>query len=293
MIEQPNPPVIAVASTTELGEHPLWDERTGELVWVELLAGVVHRQTPDGSDRPIVVPSTVGAAGLRSNGGYVLAAGDAFLLFDEHGEQVHEAIRPEGMSAGVQFNDGAVDAAGRFFAGTTSVEGERNAAALYCLEADGSVRVVFDGVTESNGIAWSPDSTLMYYVDSGEQDVLQYDYDLASGTATNPRVFVSIDPADGVPDGLVVNAAGDLWVALWQGFAVRRYSAEAHLLDVVELPVSRVTCAGFGGQALTDLYVTTAWEGASRAERLREPEAGSVFRITGVGPGLPVARYAG
>jgi len=262
-------------------------------VWVDLLAGVVHRQTPGGSDLTIVVPSPLGAAGLRANGGYVLAAGDAFLLLDENGEQTHEAIRPEGISAGLQFNDGTVDAAGRFFAGTTSVTGVRNAAALYCLEADGSVRVVFDGVTESNGIAWSPDSTLMYYVDSGEQAVLEFDYDLASGTPTNPRVFVTIDPADGVPDGLAVNAAGDLWVALWEGSAVRRYSAAARLLEVIELPVSRVTCAGFGGPSLTDLYITTAWEGASAVERTREPEAGSVFRVSGVGPGVPAARYTG
>jgi sugar lactone lactonase YvrE len=284
---------IAVAATAELGERPVWDDVRGELVWVDVLAGVVHRHIPGGEDRSFAVRSTVGAVGLRAGGGYVLAAGDAFCLVDERGRAEGSAIRLPGIPTSIRFNDGAVDPAGRFWAGTTSLTGARGSGALHCLEVGGVVRTVLRGVTESNGIAWSPDSRTMYYVDSGDQAIRAYDFDLASGTPSNPRTFTWIDEDAGVPDGLVVDASGAVWVALWGGSAVRCYSPAGILISVVDLPVSRVTCPGFGGSELTDLYVTTAWEGATQEERAAEPSAGSIFRVTGVGPGLPTARFAG
>lgn len=284
---------VAVAAGAELGERPIWDDRTGELVWVDILAGIVHRQTPGGGDRPISLATTVGAVGLRAGGGYVCAAGTTFLLLDEDGLPSEPPISLPTDCGAVAFNDGAVDAAGRFWAGTSSLTGDRDAAALYCLEPDGSVRTVFTGVTESNGLAWSPDSRTLYYVDSGDQDVSAWDFDPVTGIPSNERVFVSITTADGTPDGLTIDAAGNLWVALWEGSAVRCYSPSGLLLESLAVPVSRVTCVGFGGENLTDLYVTTAWEGATPAERASEPLAGHLFVTSVFGPGAPANRFRG
>ena len=300
---------VAVAATAELGERPIWDEARGELVWVDVLAGVVHRQRPGGLDHSFTVNSTVGAVGLRVGGGYVVAAGNCFLLTDSTGAVQGQLIAVPGLGAAsgaglahhsgaqapalVRFNDGAVDAAGRFWAGTTSLTGEPRRGALYCLEVDGTVRQVFHGVTECNGIGWSPDSRTMYFVDSGEQRVRAYDFDLDAGEPRHLRDFVLISALDGTPDGLTVDAAGNVWIALWGGSAVRCYSPEGAILATVTLPVSRVTCPGFGGPDLNDLYITTAWEGATGAGRAAEPLAGSVFRMRAAGPGQKTARYGG
>lgn len=284
---------VAFPASAELGERPIWDDLTGELVWVDIPTGVIHRQTPAGGDRPITLPTTIGAVALRVGGGYVAAAGTSFLLLDGAGAPTHPAIPLSFDVGAVAFNDGAVDAAGRLWAGTSSVAGARNSAALYCLEPDGFIRTIFTGITESNGLGWSPDSRTFYYVDSGSQDVTAWDFDLATGTPSNRQLFATVDVAEGTPDGLTVDASGNVWVALWGGSALRCYSASGAVISDVTLPVSRVTCAGFGGPDLTDLYVTTSWEGATRAERSREPLAGHVFLVPSVGPGLPSNRFGG
>jgi sugar lactone lactonase YvrE len=284
-------PSVAFPAGAELGERPIWDDRTGELVWVDILAGIIHRQTLEGGDRPITLATSVGAVGLRADGGYVAAADTSFLLLDQDGALEEPAITLPSNAGAVAFNDGAVDFAGRFWAGTSSVTGERGAAALYCLEPDGSFRTVLTGITESNGLAWSPDSRTFYYVDSGGQTVDAWDFELTTGALTNQRVFAMVDRAEGTPDGLIVDAKGNLWVALWGGSAVRCYSPVGALITTVHLPVSRVTCASFGGTDLTDLYVTTAWEGATLEERSAEPLAGHVFVVNGAGVGLSTNRF--
>lgn len=284
---------IAAPTAAELGERPIWDDQTGEIVWVDIVHGMIHRQTPGGDDRLISLSNRVGAVGLRANGGYIAASATSFLVLDEHGMLEKPPIDIGATSAGVSFNDGAVDAAGRFWAGTSSLTDERARGALYRLEPDGSVHSVFDGITESNGIAWSPDSRTMYYVDSGIQEIGAWNYDIASGEPTGHRTFAHFSISEGTPDGLVVDAGGNVWVALWGGSAVRCYSEVGLLLRAIELPVSRVTCPGFGGVELTDLYVTTAWEGSTVIERSREPTAGHLFIIADAGRGQRTNRFDG
>ncbi len=286
-------PVIEASAAAELGERPIWDDETNEVVWVDIAQGIIHRQTPGAADRPIRLDTTVGAVGLRTGGGYVAAAGTCFLLLDADGELTQPPIPLPGLTASVSFNDGAVDAAGRFWAGTSSTIGQPAAAALYCLEPDGAVRTVMTGVTESNGLAWSPEGSTLYYVDSGLPEVGAWDFDPVSGEPGNRRTFARFTELEGIPDGLTADASGNLWVALWGGGVVLCYSAGGRLICRIEFPVSRVTCAGFGGETLTDLYVTTAWEGASAAERAEQPAAGHLFRVNSAGRGLPTNRFRG
>jgi sugar lactone lactonase YvrE len=151
------------------------------------------------------------------------------------------------------------------------------------------------GVTESNGIGWSPDGSTMYYIDSGvaPRRVRAFDYDVTGGTITGERVLIGFESAQEYPDGLVVDADGGLWIAFWGGGQVRRYDAAGALTLVVELPVSCPTCAGFGGPDLTELYVTSAREELDAAQRAAEPLAGHVLRIPASARGLPVTSYRG
>jgi len=145
------------------------------------------------------------------------------------------------------------------------------------------------GVTISNGIAWSGDGSTVYYVDSATQRVAAYDFDSTAGTLRKGRTLVEVAPEDGTPDGMTVDGEGYLWVAMWGGAAVRRYSPTGQLDDIVALPVRQVTACAFGGPNLDDLYVTTSREGLDQPEAA----AGALFRMRLGITGFPLPEFAG
>ncbi|HEY9244316.1 MAG TPA: SMP-30/gluconolactonase/LRE family protein [Streptosporangiaceae bacterium] len=288
---------VAVPARAELGERPFWDPAVDALMWVDILAGHLHQYRPGQGDSVLHTAGVaVGAAGPRAGGGYVLAAADGFRLAGTSGQPDGGPWRPSGMLPDVRFNDGVCDPAGRFWAGTVAGDRRAGAGALYWLDPSGQISVVLDGVTESNGLGWSPDGGTFYYIDSGEPAprIRAFPCDLAAGTLGAPRDLVQPPPSSGTPDGLVVDADGCLWVAFWGGSAVRRYSPSGELLVSLDVPVSQPSCPAFGGPGLADLYVTTAWENMTGAQRAAEPLAGHVLRtrVDGV-TGRPADRFGG
>jgi sugar lactone lactonase YvrE len=272
-----------------LGEGPLWDARSSELLWVDIMAGLVHRFDPaTGANTAFDVGQPVGAVVPRTAAGYALAIRDGFAVSEEDGVRlvapVHQG-RPN-----LRMNDGACDSGGRFWAGSIHLDEVAGAASLYRLEPDGSVETMLEDVTVSNGIAWSPDDSVMYYVDTPTLGIDAFDYDAASGAISNRRRIATIEEGAGSPDGLVVDAEGYLWVALWDGWAVRRYSPDGTLHGVVEVPVARVTKPAFGGAELDDVYITTA---APKAPDPGQPQAGGIFLVRPGVRGLPANAYAG
>jgi sugar lactone lactonase YvrE len=287
---------VAVPARAELAEHPVWDAARVGLVWVDINAGQVHLFREDAGDTVLAdVGVAVGAAIPRRAGGYVLAAADGFRLIDAGGSATAEPLRPPGMPEDARFNDGACDPAGRFWAGTVALDRRAGGGSLYRLDADGRVAVVFDGVTESNGLGWSPGGTTFYYIDSGEPEprLRAFAHDPATGALSGERDLVRFGPGDGIPDGLAVDAGGCVWIAMWGGGCVRRYSAAGELLGIFPVPVSRPTCPGFGGRDLDQLYLTTAWEGRDAGQLAAEPLAGHLLRTRPGVSGPPAARYAG
>lgn len=265
----------------ELGEGPLWDARTGELLWVDILAGVVHRFDPaTGADRAFDAGSYVGAVVPRAQGGYALAVASGFAFATDGGEVT--PLASAGHDAAVRMNDGACDSAGRFWAGSMRLDEAPGGGRLYRLAADHKVETVCDGVTISNGITWSPDDTLLYYVDTATRAIDVFDFDAVTGAATGRRTLTTVD---GWPDGLVADAEGFLWVAFWGGGQVRRYSPQGELAEVIDVPAANTTKAAFGGPGLTDLYITTAAGD--------EPHAGGLFVAQPGARGLPANAYAG
>ena len=263
----------AFAHDAELGERPLWDERTSTLLWVDAYGGVVHRLGQDGDHALAEVGAPLGAAALREGGGLVIARGDGVAFTGPDGAPDRAEIAFQ-HAANVRFNDGACDPAGRFLIGTCATDGSTGVAALYSL-------------------AWSADGATMYYVDSGEQCLRAYPYDVTTGRIGDRRDLVVFAAADGIPDGLIVDADDAVWVAMWEGAAVRRYSPAGELLLQIPTPVSRPTCPAFGGPGLDLLYLTTAWEGMDAQERAREPLAGSLLVTSPGVRGVPAARFAG
>jgi len=281
---------VAVACHCELGERPVWDSRNATLWWVDILAGALHSLDAHHGHRVRQRDAPLGTVALRDRGGVMVASARSIVLLDDDGRIDAEPIEVD-FDEGIRFNDGAVDPAGRFVVGTTAIDGRRGAGALYSVDVLGGVRTLLEGVTESNGVGWSPDARTMYYVDSGEPAVRRYDYDCETGNVHRSSDLVALDPATGAPDGLVVDAEGGVWVAMWSGGALLRYDSGGSLLSRWPTPVTRPTCPAFADDG--QLYLTTAWEGLDETHRAGQPWAGHVLVRRAPVAGLPVSRFAG
>jgi sugar lactone lactonase YvrE len=280
---------VAVAAPAELGEGPVWDAVREELVWVDIDRGLVHRRGEGRPDVTLEVGQPVGCAVPRAGGGLALALRDGFALLAPGGGEQPRLVAPvEAERANTRMNDGACDARGRLFAGTMSLTGDTRTAALYRLDPDLSVTRVLTGMSVSNGIGWSPDGELLYHVDSPRGRIDVYDFDVAAGTLAGRRAVISVLAERGTPDGLAMDSEGGVWVALFGGAAVRRYSPEGMLEAVLELPVSNPTSCCFGGADLATLFVTTAARGAAH-----EPLAGALFACRPGVTGLAATPFAG
>jgi sugar lactone lactonase YvrE len=290
---------VAVPAGCEIAERPVWDATSKSVVWVDVLDGTLHRSTPSAqgrgewTDEAVRVGDVLGAAALRRDGGLVAAVDSAFVLLDNLGRPDGDPVAVE-MPPGARFNDGACDPAGRFMAGTTSADEQPGSGLLWSIDASRRLRIVLADIAESNGLGWSLDGRVMYYIDSGDTAIRRYRYDGDRGVL-GPRLtdLCVIAPGDGVPDGLVIDSGGAVWVALWQGGALRRYAPEGELLEHVDVPVDRPTCPGFAGPALDLLILTTAWEGMRGEERARQTWAGHLLAAPVSVTGRLPHRYAG
>jgi sugar lactone lactonase YvrE len=253
----------------------------------------VHRFDPaTGSDDAFRVGKPVGSAGLRRGGGLVLAVEDGFALLDKDWQRVAQAV-VEHPGPRARFNEGKCDPAGRFLAGTMAYDLTPGAGSLYRLDPDLTVTKLLDGVTISNGLTWSADGTTMYYIDSPTQGVDAFDYDPGTGRLANRRRIVDIPAAAGLPDGMTIDAEGCLWVALYGGAAVHRYTPKGRLDTTLSFPVTNITCPVFGGPRFGLLYVTSARDGLDERQLAAQPHAGAVFTADVGAQGLPGLRFAG
>lgn len=262
----------------ELGEGPIWDAASARLLWVDILQGRVHRFDPvSGQDEIRDVGRPVGAVTPARDGSLVLATSRGFERLDWKTGRVSTIAEVEADRPANRMNDGACDPAGRFWAGTMALDESAGAGALYRLDPDGRVTKMVDDISISNGIAWSAHAPVMYYVDSLARRIDVFDYDLANGTIANRRELVRIER--GYPDGLILDAEGFIWLAVWGAAALHRYAPDGTLDRVVNVPVSHPTKCAFGGAALDELYITSATIGLTRAKKSPGPQDGGLLRI--------------
>ncbi|MFE7937239.1 SMP-30/gluconolactonase/LRE family protein [Streptomyces griseoincarnatus] len=277
---------VAVRAEAELGEGATWDPATGRLLWIDILNSRVHTYDPATGRRTVRrTGQHVGAVKPRAGGGLVLNLRDGVGLLDP--DDTFRWLHREPV-AGRRGNDAAVAPDGSLLAGTMRYDEAPGGGTLSRVTGDGTATVLLQDVTVSNGTGWSPDGRLMYYIDTPTRRIDVFDFG-GDGTIAGRRPLAEIEEGAGFPDGLTVDADGCVWVALWDGGAVRRYTPSGELDRVIELPVPRVTCCAFGGPGLTDLYVTSARVGLTAPH----PLAGSLLVVPGAGKGVAQPAFAG
>lgn len=278
---------VLARARSRVGEGPVWYR--GRLHWVDILAGEIHSTGfADGGTAGVCVPTWVGAAIPLSDGGYVAATREGFAAVIDGHLETFSAFLPDG----VRMNDAKCDPAGRLWAGSCAEDFARGAGALHCLDPDWSHRIAVEGLTQPNGIGWSPDARTMYLIDTQDAALYAYDFAIESGSLGERRVVIRFDvEQDGYPDGLAVDAEGCIWIAMWGGGGVVRVSPAGVRLTRIDIPAAQTSSCAFVGAGLDALCVTTASEGLDR-----EPDTldGSVFLVSGLGvAGTPVATFAG
>ena len=280
-------PVGDVAAV--LGEGPYWRPEDEALLWVDVARGHLHMTRVQLGETITIELDTVSAAFPAVGGGLVTAGGRRLMLrATRPGEGWAGRIIAEAPARdGVRFNDASVDPAGRVWVGSMDIKEKEPLGTLYRLDSGGTLTPVVKGATVSNGIGWSPDGTRMYYNDSPMRRIDMFDYDQATGEAFQGRMFADLSGADGFPDGLTVDADGYVWVAMFAGGALRRFTPAGHQDAVIPLPVSQPTSCAFGGPGMADLFVTTAYRDLSETQRAAEPLAGRLLRLRPGPVGLP------
>jgi sugar lactone lactonase YvrE len=278
-------PDVVVEYSCLLGEGPVWDAKRKTICWIDILKGEIHEYSPEQKTHRIIqVHQMIGSIAVCSNGNFLAALQNGFGFIDRTSGEVRMIADPEAHLPKNRFNEGKCDPEGRFFAGTMSLSEDPQAGNLYVLENNFSVAKKIEGVTISNGMAWSSDHKTFYYTDTPTFEIAAYDYDKSTGNINNKRIIIKIPKEDGCPDGMTIDNEGMLWIAHWDGWQITRWNPDTgEKLYHIPLPVSRVTSCAFGGNNLNNLYITSASTGLTADELQKQPLAGSLFVVRNSG----------
>lgn len=265
----------------ELGETPIWVPQEKLLYWVDIGRHMIFRMDVKTKEYESFKPD-MPVRGLcrRSSGDWLLITDSGLAFWDPASNMCEFIVDPYADQPDLQFNDGVIDRQGRLLVGSyNSARLDAPDGSLYRLDTDHTLHMLDKNLVLSNGIALSPNGKTVYVAEMFANKITAYDYDIESGTARNRRVFVAIPEDAGKPDGLTVDSQGFVWAAHWGGWRVTRYDPAGKLERDIRVPTELVTCIGFGGEDLDELYITTAWYNLSDQQRKDQPLAGDLFRI--------------
>jgi sugar lactone lactonase YvrE len=252
---------LALDVNCALGESPVWIAERGLLIFVDITGRRLYRFDPNSNSvSHVAVEEDIGCVAVARGGGYVAGMRSGIWLLNESGEQRRTLAENPEDNATSRFNDGRVDPAGRYLAGTLDETKKSGQAAIYRCDRRGLAKLT-SGLMTSNGLAFSPDGRILYCSDTPRFVVYCFDYDPQTGEAVNRREFIRLEPTAtdrGRPDGAAVDADGCYWTALYEGSRVARYDPQGQLMSTHALPVRCVTMPAFGGSDMKTLFATTA-----------------------------------
>ena len=269
----------------ELGEGPFWDSKRSRLHWVDIIGKKIISQNLDGSNiHALEVDGNPGCVVLSDDGTMVAGVDNQISSLDGDGNLLR-VLADTKEGAGLRFNDGKCDSSGRFWVGSMDRKEKNKLGSLYSWNSIEGLVNREQGVTVSNGMGWSPDNSLFYYIDSPTREVSVYDFDLSTGSINNKRRFIGFSEEDGFPDGMTIDNEGRLWIAFWGGSKIMCVNPDSKAIEeVVSFPVSKITSCVFGGEKMDQLFITSAKVQVNEKD---EPMAGKTFVVSLGVKGLP------
>jgi len=283
-----------------VGESAVWHAVESALYWVDIDGKSVHRLHPSsGKYSRWNTATEPSAIAVDQDNNLVVATRAGFVYLNTTTGELEDVAPAPYDTSITRFNDGRVDPAGRFWVGTIYEPRDQPKAEMHVLDKGALRQAWAGGMTNSNGLAWSPDGRTMYHADTTSHRIDAYDYDVASGTASNRRNLVTFSDdkkaADygGRPDGAAMDSEGNYWVAMFEGARIVKLSPTGELLQEIQLPVRCPTSVTFGGPDLRTLYVTSASHGRSKDELAQYPHSGKVLAFAVDVPGIEQVEYRG
>jgi sugar lactone lactonase YvrE len=288
---------VATDEAFDLAEGPVWDPIRERLLWVDIrrgtvLVGVLHDDGTITVDDRVQTPGMVGAVAVSESGEWIVA-GERGILTRSVSGLLSDGPTILAPDSGRRLNDAKVDPAGRFVVGTLKIDETPTVVErLVVVQPDGELHDLDDDLTLSNGLGWSPDDSVLYSIDTVPRVLYARDYDATTGTAGRRRVLIAFD--EGVnPDGMCVDADGYLWVAIWGGGQVRRYTPDGVLDRTIEVPAPHTTCVAFAGPDLATMVITSATKDLSGEQLAQHPLSGRLFTVDAGVRGLPLPWWSG
>jgi sugar lactone lactonase YvrE len=278
-----------------LGEGAIWHPVNKQLYWVDIEGKALHCFDPaTNEDKQFAVGSRIGTVVPVRSGGALVALQSGIHSINMKTGKLTFIANPLPDTINLRFNDGKCDPSGRFWVGTLALDSRKKGAMLYRMNKDKSIRVMLDSVTISNGIVWTADKKTMYYNDTPTGTIQAFDYNDKEGTISNGRVVVRIPKGGGGPDGMTIDADGNLWVALWGSGTVGKYNPHTgELLQRIIVPAPNVSSCAFGGKNFETLYITTARAWMSQEKLQQFPLSGGLFSVKPGVRGVPATFYKG
>lgn len=269
-----------------LGEGPAWDEKTQTLYWVDILSKRIYA----GKELLAELDDFIGCLAPCKNGNLILGKGASFVDFDPVSSQ-QTVLASLTEPATNRINDGKCDPAGRFIAGTMDMNEQKASGSVYSFVGQQTTRLL-DSIRISNGLAWSPDHTTFYYIDTPTREVKAFAYDVKTGDIANPRVAIQVPESLGWPDGMTSDATGNLWIAMWGGAQVTRWDPDTgQLLERIPVPALQSSSVVFGGKNRNELYITSARKNLSQADLQKYPLSGGLFKVETKFEGMPTFEF--
>lgn len=263
-----------------LGEGALWNYKTQELYWVDIVGKKFHIYNPKTQvNKTFNMPTMIGTVVPINNNFALVALSDNIYKLNLKTEEFLPFSNVELSKDENRFNDGKCDPNGNLWAGTINLDNP-NKCKLYKFNDKGESEIMIDSITNSNGIVWTKDTKTMFYIDSPSKQIKAYDFDSSTSSISNMRVLVEVKDNFGILDGMAIDENDNLWVGLWDGFAVANFNSKTgELIRKINVPAKNVTSCTFGGKNQDILYITTSSLGMSEEEQKKYPDAGSLFKV--------------
>jgi sugar lactone lactonase YvrE len=278
----------AIRIGARLGEGPLWSPNENALYSIDIVNCAIHRWEPKTGKRDTAILKQWICALVLCDDGRLIGAVEDGLAFIDFVTGTFEIIANPLPDRSMRFNDASADRLGRLWTGTMQREDQQPVASFYKLDNDLVLTEMDKGLSLSNGIGFSPDDSILYLSDSIQNSVFAYDFDLERGLISNKRQLIYVDPdKDGYPDGLTMDAEGHIWLCHWDGWKLTRHAPDGKVVDTIEVPVPRPTSCMFGGDDLSELYITSAIMDLSAEQFAVAPMSGDIFVARPSVPGLP------